>query len=164
MDGRGGGSYLSRLAGEVVGRLERAADTLLQRGVATVVGTEDGVLEAAGVLDVDVQLAVLAGLGDGDTGADGGDIGVEDEGDDGPVRGDLGADTALGAASSTIGHAADGDLVLVSHCSQGLQQGGHTWPGGGASPSSWPGRAGAAATNGTRARNHFMFVLGGWEC
>src|SRR5689334_13796255 len=106
-------TYLSSLSGEVVGALQGTGNTLLDAGVATVIGRQDGVLEATGVQDVNIELAVLALLSDGDAGADGGDVGVEDESHDAPVGGDLGADGALGAAGSTIGDTADLDLFEV---------------------------------------------------
>lgn len=107
---RDGDSYLLGHAGEVVVGLEGAADALLEGSISTVIGAEDGVLEATGVLDVDVQLAVLALVGDGNVGADGGNVGVEDDSDDGPVLGDLAADSSLGATGSAIAETADGDL------------------------------------------------------
>jgi len=101
---------LISLSREVVGALQGTSNTLLDAGVTTVIGRQDGVLEATRVQDVDVELAVLALLGDSDAGADGGNVGVEDEGQDAPVRRDLGANGALGAASSSIGDTADLDL------------------------------------------------------
>lgn len=79
--------------------------------IAAVVGAEDAVLEAARVLDVDVDLAVLAVLGRLDIWADRGDVGVEDQGKDGPVGRDGRADGALRAASSTIADTTDGHLT-----------------------------------------------------
>jgi hypothetical protein len=111
-----GETYLSSLTGEVVGGLEGAGDALLDGRVAAVVGRQDRVLEAAGVLHVDVKLAVLALLGDGDAGADGGNVRVEDEGHDGAVGRDLGAHGALGASGSTIADTSDQDLSLVRSC------------------------------------------------
>ena len=88
-----GPTYLSSLAGEIVDRLLRAADAFVQVRISAVVGREDRVLEAAGVLEVEVELAVLAALGDGNTGADGSDVIVEDECQSCLVGGDGGADT-----------------------------------------------------------------------
>lgn len=107
-------SYLSSVSGEVVGRLESARDTLLDGRVATVVGGQNGVLEASWVLNVDVQLAVLALLSNGDAGADRGDVRVEDERHDSPVAVDLGAHGALRATSSSIADTANLDLCCVS--------------------------------------------------
>jgi hypothetical protein len=114
---RGNGKAdLSSLTREVVGGLEGAGDALLDGRVAAVVGGQDRVLEASGVLDINVELAVLALLGDGDAGADGGDVGVEDEGHDGAVTRDLGAHGALRASGSTIADTSDQDLSLVRWC------------------------------------------------
>jgi hypothetical protein len=61
-------TYLFSLTREVVGGLQGTSDALLDGRVAAVVGRQDGVLEASGVLNVDVELAVLALLGNGNTG------------------------------------------------------------------------------------------------
>ena len=105
----GAGAGLSSLSGEVVDGLLGAGDALIESGVSTVVGGEDGVLEAAGVLEVQVKLAILAALGDGDTGTDGGDVLVEDEGHDGAVLGDGRSNGEVGAASSSVGDTDDLD-------------------------------------------------------
>jgi hypothetical protein len=84
--------YLSSLAREIVGGLQGASDALLNGGVATVVGRQNGV------------------LGDGDTGADGCNICVEDKGNNGAVVGDLGAHGSLRASGTTITDASDLDL------------------------------------------------------
>ena len=65
------GPCLFGVAGEVVSRLQRAADAFLEGRITTVVGAENRVLEATGVGDSNVQLAVLALLGNGDVRADG---------------------------------------------------------------------------------------------
>lgn len=106
--------YLGALAREVVGGLESTSDTLLEGSITAVIGGQDGVLEATRVPDVDVQLAVLAGVGQSNAGANGGDVGIEDEGDDGAVRRDLAAHAALRTAASTIGDTLNGDLLCVS--------------------------------------------------
>ena len=98
------------LAREVVGRLERTSDALLDGSISTVVGAEDRVLEATWVLNIDVELAVLALLGKSDTGADGGNVRVEDERDEGLISRKLVAQSALRASSSTVLDAADGNL------------------------------------------------------
>jgi hypothetical protein len=102
--------YLVGLTGEVVSRLESTSDALLDVGVTAVVGAKNGVLEAAWVTDVDVELAVLALLGDRDTRADGCDVSVEDDGDKGLVAVELGAQGALRTSGSSIGDISDGDL------------------------------------------------------
>ena len=78
-------TYLRRQAGEVVSRLERASDALLDVGVAAVVGAQDGVLEPSRVLQLESELAVLALLSDSNAGADRGNVGVVDQGDNGLV-------------------------------------------------------------------------------
>ena len=65
------GTCLFGVTGEVVSRLQRTADAFLESRITTVVGAENRVLEAAGVGDGNVQLAVLALLGNGDVRADG---------------------------------------------------------------------------------------------
>ena len=129
-------TYLFSLTREVVGRLQGTSDARLDRRVAAVVGRQDGVLEASRVLNVDIELAVLALLGNGNTGADGRNVGVEDEGDDAAVGRDLGAHGSLGASGSAIGNTSDLDLWSISHNGLRLQIEERTWPAGGASPSS----------------------------
>lgn len=60
--GLGGGRVAGRLA-EVVGRVEGARHARVELGVAVVRAVDDGELEAAGVLEVQVELAVLGLLG-----------------------------------------------------------------------------------------------------
>jgi hypothetical protein len=109
-------TYLSSLTREVVGGLQGAGDALLNGRVAAVVGRQDRILEASGVLEVDIELAVLALLGDRNAGADGGNVRVEDEGNDAAVTRDLGAHASLRTSGSTIGNAANLDLWWVSPC------------------------------------------------
>jgi hypothetical protein len=115
--------YLISLAGEVVGRLEGTSDALLDGGVTAVVCAEDRVLEASGVPDVDVELAVLALLSDRDARADRGDVRVEDDGDKGLVGAELSAQGALGTSSSSIGDVSDGDLKIMSDCASKSNRG-----------------------------------------
>ena len=98
------------LAREVVSRLERTSDALLDGGISTVVGAEDRVLEATGVLNVDVELAVLALLGNSNAWADGSNVRVEDERDESLISRKLVAQSALGASCSAVLDAADGNL------------------------------------------------------
>lgn len=72
---------LARLAGEVVGGLLHAGGAGVQPDVAAELRREHAVLKARGVLQVQVELAVLARLGGGDAGADRGYVGVEDQGE-----------------------------------------------------------------------------------
>lgn len=66
-------------AREIEGALLTCGDTGISIHVATVDSVEDAVLETGWIFEVNVQLAILAALIDGDAGADGGDILVEDE-------------------------------------------------------------------------------------
>src|SRR5690606_1809367 len=59
---------LDLLAGEVVGGLLGGSDSLVESDESTSVDTKDGVLEASWVVEVDVDLAVLAALEDTDAG------------------------------------------------------------------------------------------------
>ena len=105
----GAGGGLSSLSGEVVGVLLGTGDALVESGVSTVVGAEDGVLEATRVLDVQVELAVLAALGDGDAGADRGDVLVEYEGHDRLVGADGRCNGTAGAAGTSVCDSLEGD-------------------------------------------------------
>ena len=86
------GTYLSSLPREIVDGLLRAADAFVKVRISAVVSREDGVLEAARVLEVEVELAVLAAFGDSNTGADGSDVLVENECQGCLVSGNGGAD------------------------------------------------------------------------
>lgn len=80
-EGRGvclGGKLTAR---EVVGGLLTASHSLVDIDIATVHGAENAVLETAGILKLDVQLAVLAVLGDSNSRADGCDESIENEGE-----------------------------------------------------------------------------------
>jgi hypothetical protein len=107
--------YLRRKAREVVGRLESTSDTLLDGGVATVIGGQDGVLESSGVLDVKVKLAVLALLGDGDARANGSNVCIVDEGQGATILRDSGCHGTLGAAGTSICDTFDLDLGCVNY-------------------------------------------------
>ena len=56
------------------------SDTCVNSDVASVDGTEDTVLESLGVFEIDIQLAVLAALGDGNAGTDGGNVVIKFQG------------------------------------------------------------------------------------
>jgi hypothetical protein len=56
------------------------SDTRVNSNVASVDGTEDTVLEALGVFEIDIQLAVLAALRDGNAGTNGGNVLIEFQG------------------------------------------------------------------------------------
>ena len=57
------------------------SDTSIDANVSSVDGAEDAVLEARWVLKIQVDLAVLAVLSDGDVWTDGGDVFVENQGE-----------------------------------------------------------------------------------
>lgn len=109
-------TYLIGGAGEVVGRLESTTGALLKGGITTVIGTEDGVLESPGVGDVNIQLAILALLGNRNARTNRGNVRVEDESDRSPVSGELGAHGSLWASGPAIGDAVDFDLLSVNAC------------------------------------------------
>lgn len=106
------------LAGKVVRRLQGTLDPLLDGSVATVISGEDRVLETTGVVEGYVELAVLALLSHSDTWANGGNVRVEDEGDNVPVAQDGGAHSALWTSSTSVTNALDLDLSTVSDCGQ----------------------------------------------
>lgn len=107
-------AYLFLVTREVVGGLEGTGDAGLDGGITTVVGGQDGVLEASWVLNIDVELAVLALLGNGNAGADRRNVRVEDQGDDATVIGELGSHGSLGASGTTILNTLDRDLWCIS--------------------------------------------------
>lgn len=57
----------------------RGRDASVELYVASVDLAEDGIMESAGIIEVDVQLVVLSAVGDGNAGPDGGDIVFEDQ-------------------------------------------------------------------------------------
>lgn len=96
---------------EVVGGLAGTGVALGDAGVAAVVGLEDGKLPAGGVLELHVELAVLARGGRGLVVARLGDeLGVE-QGDGSQVGRELARDGLGLAARAGIGNAGDLDLV-----------------------------------------------------
>jgi hypothetical protein len=106
-------AYLGLLAGKVVCRLQGTGDALFDGSVAAVVGTQNRVLEASRVLNVDSELAVLAVLGHRDAGTQGGHVAVEDESHSGLIGRDQCTHSALRTTCSAIGDAADFDLVVL---------------------------------------------------
>lgn len=75
LGGKGRASYGgARVLREVVGGQEGAGDAFVQTGPAVVGGVDDGVLESTGVLEVQVDLAVLAAVGGNGAGAN---VGLE---------------------------------------------------------------------------------------
>lgn len=109
--GLGGG--LELLTREVVGGLLGGSDSLIEGDESTSINTEDGVLEAGWVVEVDVDLAVLAVLDDGNTWTDGGNVLIEDEGEGGSVGRERDTDGSLWASSSTVGDGLNVDLGWV---------------------------------------------------
>lgn len=106
--GRGGG-----ILGEVVGAQERARDAGVKLGVAVVGAVEHGELEATGVVERQVELAVLGAVGDNSSWADVGLEGIEAEGDDGLVGAERGGYGALRATVAGEARRGDGDLTRI---------------------------------------------------
>ena len=128
MESRGEKAYLVLLAREVVRALNGALNALLQAAVAAVVGTEDAVLEATGIFELELQLAELAALGGWDVGARLHGILVEGQGNCGAVIRKKTLHGVVGAASATVGHGLDGDVmagrgVLWCRCREGKGKG-----------------------------------------
>jgi hypothetical protein len=98
---------------EVVGSLLFGGGTSGELDVSTVVKGGHGVAEALGNVDVQVELAVLAVLGDWDTGAGRSNERVKDERKGLTVVGERAAYGALGAARTAIGHGGQVDLARI---------------------------------------------------
>ena len=81
-------TYLSSLTREVVSGGLLASDTRVEISITTVVSAQNRVLEATGIEQGKVDLAVLARFGDLGTATNGGNILIEDQGDNGPVKTD----------------------------------------------------------------------------
>lgn len=88
-------------------------DSFLDLTITFVVGLVQGVLVSVGVVKLDVDVAVLASLGKGDTGADGCDIAVECEGDCLPIVGLADSDCSCFATATSIGDPLDVNLAGV---------------------------------------------------
>jgi hypothetical protein len=69
----------SPTAREVIGRLLDPCYTLVETSISTEFGVKDAVLKSGGILEIQVDLAVQAVVCDGNSRANGGNIGVEDE-------------------------------------------------------------------------------------
>jgi hypothetical protein len=131
--GRGRGRGVLR---EVVGRVERPGDGRVELGIAVVGAVDNGELEAARVLEVQVQLAVLGVVADDGAGSDVGLEAIKAEGDNllrvwsaccsirpqplqppkrtyGGIGRDGGRDGALRAAVTGVRGRDDGDLGWV---------------------------------------------------
>lgn len=100
-------TYVASLARVVVVALLEAFNSTVQLGISAVVNTEDGVLVTTWVLELEVELAVLAAVLNVDVGADGSDVFVEDQGDGLTVIREDGTSASLRATSSTIGDTDD---------------------------------------------------------
>ena len=61
-------------------------------------------------MEVDVDLAILAALGNGNAGSDGGDVGVKDQSESVTVSGQTDTDGALWASGTTVADGLDVDL------------------------------------------------------
>jgi len=107
------GGSLDLLTREVVGGLLGGSDSLVESDESTSINTEDGVLEAGWVVEVDVDLAVLASVDGWDTWADGGDVLIEDEGEGSLVGRERDTDSSLWASSSTVSNGLNVDLVGI---------------------------------------------------
>jgi hypothetical protein len=107
------GGHLLLLAGEVVGGFMDSLDSLVDIDETTVIGGDDGVLEAAGVAEGDVQLAVASGLSGGDSGAGLSVVGIEEDGDSLPRVGDRDGSGVLRTSVTTVGDIFDVDGVPV---------------------------------------------------
>jgi hypothetical protein len=106
----GGGSSILT---EVVGTEEVTLGALLEDGIAVIGGLKDGELEAAGVAEVEVQLAVLGALVEGHARTNVGLEGVEAKGDDSAVKRDAGRHGVLGATIARPGDALNLDESRV---------------------------------------------------
>ena len=106
-------TYLLLRPSEIVRGLESPSHTLLKIGIATIIRAQNRVLESARIKDIHIKLAVLAGLSEGNPGANGSDIRIEDQGNSSPVIGDLVSHGALRTSISTISNTLDLDLSWV---------------------------------------------------
>lgn len=104
-------TYRVRVTREVVGGLAGTKASLGNESKPAVVGLEDGELPSLGVLDLDIQLAVLTELGGGNAGAGLGDEAVEEDSDGGKVRRELSRDSSSRAARAGEGDGPDLDLM-----------------------------------------------------
>ena len=95
-----GATYLRGFACEVVCRLQGTGDALLYVCISTIVSTQNGVLEATRVLELKGELTVFALFSEGNVGANGGNIGIVDQGNDTSIFRNDSADGALGASST----------------------------------------------------------------
>lgn len=103
-----------RLAGflrEEVGSQESASDAGVQTSEAVVRGLENGILEASGIGEVQMQRACLGVLGAVGAGTDVGLEEIKAVGDDSPIGGSRGGDGALGTSLAGVGRLDDSDLV-----------------------------------------------------
>lgn len=104
-----GGSLLLE-TGEVVGGPLGGSDTGIDTDVSTVVGGEERVLEALRIVEVDVDLAVLAGISGAEAGADRGVVLVEEKSEGLLVGGERDTDGSLRTSSSTVGDTSNVNL------------------------------------------------------
>jgi hypothetical protein len=74
-----GGGNKKLTAREVEGSGLHSSDTSIKSSIASVNSVEDAVLEATWVLEIEVQLAVLAALRDGNSWTDGCNILIKDQ-------------------------------------------------------------------------------------
>lgn len=98
---------------EVVGAIKGSSNTLVELSVAVVCAVDDRELEAAGVLEVQVQLAVLGLLSRADTRSNVGLELVKAESDDSLVGRDAGRHSSLRATIAGEAGADDLDLARI---------------------------------------------------
>ena len=115
--------YLFLGSSEIVRRLESTGDTLLKIGVSTIIRAQNRVLESTGVKDIHIELAILAGLSEGNPGADGRNIGVEDQSDRSPVIRNLVSHSTLRTSISTVSNTLDLDLSWVGALKHNVAEG-----------------------------------------
>lgn len=124
-----------RTAREIISRLLQSTNARRELHVATENGALHRVLEAARIMQIEIQLAVFAVFGDSNTGADGCNIVVEDEGETSAmlvkvsftfpskinarltITRDITADGSLRAPCPSISKRGDVDLGWIRECS-----------------------------------------------
>lgn len=111
--GHAGGRSLAGILREVVGGNEVTSDTLIETSISVVGGVNNGVLKASGILEVQVELAVLAAVRDGSSGANIGLELIKSISNHGLVRRGAGGDGALRAAIARVRGADDLDIIWV---------------------------------------------------
>lgn len=104
---------LGSILREEVGGQESSSDALIQASKAVVGSLDDGVLEATGVLKVQVDSAVLGAVCGGGARTNVGLECIEAVGDDSLVGRGAGGDGSLRTSVTRVGGIDDGDLAWV---------------------------------------------------